>query len=228
MLIEDIKTGTKLKLEVYDYNDKKIDKPLVTQFEYSEGNEYVIFQAPIYEGVIYPMIKGTFMHVLFSDDEKLYCFSARAYDDFLSNGLRFIKVKVLGEIRTIQRRNDYRFKINLKVLYRKIKFEGLEFKPLSDEFAPSRTINISGGGVCILLNEEIGVNTHLECTIEIEKNFNIRFIGKVVRCEENNDSSLNYKYEAGIKYDIIDNKDRERIIRFIFKEQLKLRRKGII
>lgn len=228
MLIEDIKTGTKLKLEVYDYNDKKIDKPLVTQFEYSEGNEYVIFQAPIYEGVIYPMIKGTFMHVLFSDDEKLYCFSARAYDDFLSNGLRFIKVKVLGEIRTIQRRNDYRFRINLEILYRKIKLEGLEFKPLSSEFIATRTKNISGGGVCILLNEEVEVNTHLECTIEIEKDLNIRFIGRIVRFEKNDDNSLNYKYKAGMAYDIIDSNDREKIVRFIFREQLELRRKGII
>lgn len=156
MQIEDIKTGTKLKLEVYDYNDKKIDKLLVTQFEYSEGNEYVVFQAPIHEGVIYPMIKGTFTHVMFSDDEKLYCFSAKVHDHFSSNELRFIRVKVLGEISIIQRRNDYRFKIILDILYRKIKLEGLEFKPLSSEFTTTKIVDISGGGVCILLNEEYG------------------------------------------------------------------------
>lgn len=74
------------------------------------------------------------------------------------------------------------------------------------------------------------VNTHLECSIsiEMEENLNIRFIGKIVRFENNDDSSLDYKYKAGLAYDIIDNKDRENIIKFIFKEQLKLRRKGII
>ena len=228
MLIEEIKTGTKLKLEVYDENNQKVDQAFVSQFDYAEGNEYVILNAPLHGGAVYPIHVESFMQVLFSEEDRLYCFSAKVTERFIIKGVHFIKAKVLGETKIIQRRGDYRLKCNLPIEFRKIRLDGLEFKIVNEQFITTKVINISGGGVCVLLNEEIEVDNHLECVLNLESNCNVRFIGKIVRIEKNEQNNENYIYRAGLAYDIIDSKYKEVIIKFIFKQQRKLRRKGII
>jgi len=37
-----------------------------------------------------------------------------------------------------------------------------------------------------------------------------------------------YQYETGIAFDVIENRDRETIIKYIFKQQRQLRSKGLI
>lgn len=227
MLVKDIKTGTKLKLEVYDENNQKIEKTFISQFECSEGNNYIIIHMPLHEGSVYPIHIDNFMHVLFSEGDRLYCISTKVVDRYISNEIHFLKAKVLGEIKNIQRRNDYRLKCNLPIIFKRIKFDGLAFKPIDDQFITSRIMDISGGGVCILLNEEVEVNSHLQCVINLEYNCNVEFIGKILRIEKN-EQSKNYTHIAGLVYDIIDSKHKEKIIKFIFKEQRNLRKKGII
>jgi len=228
MLVKDIKTGTKLNIEIYDNVNQKIDKPLVSQFEYSEGNKYVVFQIPMYKGDYYPLHINTLLNVIFFQKDKVYLFRGKVYERFTVNELHFVKVEVLSDIINIQRRRDYRLSCILEIKYREVELDGLKLKPKKEEFTSTRTIDISGGGVCIVLNEELSVNTYLECTLNLEDKISVEFIGKIVRTEKNEDDNVYYKYKAGISYQIINNKDRENIVKFIFKEQRKLRRKGIL
>jgi len=227
MQVKDIKTGTKLNIEVYDDN-QKIDKPLVSQFEYSEGDRYVVFQTPMYKGNYYHLRINTLLNVIFFYKDKVYAFRGKVSERFSTNELHFVKVEVLSEIINIQRRRDYRLSCILEIKYRVVELDGLKLKPVKEEFTSTRTVDISGGGVCIVLNEELPVNTYVECIVDLKKNTSISFIGKIVRIEKNEDENVYYKYKAGLSYQIINNNDRENIVKFIFKEQRKLRRKGII
>ncbi|NMB96994.1 MAG: hypothetical protein GYA02_10355 [Clostridiaceae bacterium] len=228
MLIKDIETGTKLELEIYDNKNKKDQKTLTSQFENSEGEDCVIIHAPLYKRNIYPLHKGDLLNVFFFHEEKLYCFNGKVQERYVSNELHFVKVKVLSEITYIQRRRDYRLSCSLQINYREVELVGLQLEPKDEEFTSTIIINISGGGLCVLLSEELTVNTYLECFIALEDDLSVRFIGKIVRIEKNDENSTNYKYKAGMSYLIISDKDREAIVKFIFKEQRKLRRKGII
>jgi len=228
MQIKDIKTGTKLNLEIYGDDNQKNDKTLVSQFEYSEGNNYVVFQTPVYKGVYFNLRINTLLNVIFVHKDKVYSFRGVVVKKFTVNELPFVKVEVISEIVNIQRRSDYRLECTLQIKYREVELEGLKLIPKKEEFTSTWTVNISGGGICIVLNEELPVNTYLECVVDLEENLSVGFIGKIVRIEKIEDESAYYKYRAGMSYQVINNKDREAVVKFIFKEQRKLRRKGII
>jgi c-di-GMP-binding flagellar brake protein YcgR len=89
------------------------------------------------------------------------------------------------------------------------------------------SVNISGGGICLRIEEKIDIGRLVECVVDTDADRKISFIGKVVRCEKSEIESK-YRYEAGIDYTRIEDKEREAVVRFIFEEQRKLRKKGLI
>jgi len=51
-------------------------------------------------------------------------------------------------------------------------------------------------------------------------------LGRVVRLTEYDSKNDVYKYEIGVKFEKIEERDRERIIGYIFQEQRRLIKKG--
>ncbi|HOJ09604.1 MAG TPA: flagellar brake protein [Clostridiales bacterium] len=227
MLLREMKTGTKLQLELYDEMGKRIDKQFVSQFEYTEDEKTAIIHVPLYEGVIYPIHTSLLLYVFFSQAEKLYSFKAEIIDRFTKGDIPFIRIKILGKITNVQRRSYYRLPCSLPAIYRIASQKEFNCESEHGEFIESNTINISGSGVCILLKDNIQADTLVECYLELKEDYEIYFLGRVVRvtkCQQNN----NYRYKAGIAFEHIKGRHRDAIVKFIFEEQRKLRRKGFI
>jgi c-di-GMP-binding flagellar brake protein YcgR len=89
------------------------------------------------------------------------------------------------------------------------------------------TRDLSGGGICMAVKEKVDTAKPIECQLQLPESILIKFTGKAVRlsCVDNKGT---YKYEVGIEFMEIDNKCRESIIGFIFQEQRKLRKKGLV
>ncbi|HHY23045.1 MAG TPA: PilZ domain-containing protein, partial [Clostridiaceae bacterium] len=157
---------------------------------------------------------------------KLYMFESKVVDRITKSNMSFIKLERTSDIRHIQRRRYFRFDCTLPIEYRK--FDYLNFKDQKEEapFHKSFTKNISGGGVCAFLNENIGIHQRVECRIKLEDNIAINFLGHIIRIRKLEQDE--YQYETGIAFDVIENRDRETIIKYIFKQQRQLRSKGLI
>jgi c-di-GMP-binding flagellar brake protein YcgR len=103
---------------------------------------------------------------------------------------------------------------HLPVLYRVLGSE--------DEFFKSNTIDISGGGICMLVEKPIEKDTLLELNIIFPDNFTLQTHGIVCRCliEEK-------LIKLGVCFDEIEERLQERIINYIFKKQRELIKKGV-
>lgn len=228
----DISEGTKLELKVYDEKGEKVELITVSEFQWADDEETAFIAAPIKEGVLYPVHRETNLDVFFLKKEgarknySLYHFMAQVVDRFNNDNVEQLMIKLKGDIKRIQRRNFFRFEYTLPVGYKVINtLNPMEYE--NNRYIKTITKDLSGGGISIRLMEEIKEGKLLECVLELGKSKNIVFIGKALRLSKY-DINEKFKYEVGIKFIKIEDRDRERLIKFIFDKQRILRKKGLI
>lgn len=231
MKLMELKTGTKLDLEVYNKQGELMKPALVSEFEWAEGKDTLYIAEPIHEGLIYPIHAGAIVNAYFilsSEDPlkvDLYKMRASVLERTAADNISLLKVKLAGDIEKVQRRQFFRIKCLLPVKYRYSEQPGNVSK--AEDFKNALVKDISGGGLCIATEENVEINKTLELTLSLDNKNQMIFEGKVVRVSKEY-RTQKYKYEIGISYAKISDKDREEIIRFIFSEQRKLRQKGLI
>lgn len=230
MEIGQIKVGTKLELELNNGDKEKIGHTLISGFEGAEDSRTLFISAPIHEGVVYPLHTGTQLAIYFFIkvplDYELYMCQAQVVSREMKDNIALLKVELKSDIMRVQRREYYRLGCSLPVKFRVVESKN-DMANKGIQFRQTIASNLSGGGICLLLEEKIEAGKIVECEIFTEENKVIRFFGKVTRHGKNSFEGK-YKFEAGIVYIRINNNDRESVVKFIFNEQRKLRKKGLL
>ncbi len=225
MELTDIKIGTKFEIETVDNR-----QVFISQYEWLEEENKAVIAAPIYEGYIVPLETGTLIDVYFLDRQKklidLYKFRAMIIGRSVVDNLHVLLAEKLGEIVRIQRRNFFRLNVLLEVWYRVVTYSNKEYNE-DIPFKKTLATDLSGGGISLILEEKLGKDCNVECEIFRGRPEMISFTGKTVRCERIVSESK-YSYSVGIEFVDISDNDREKVIRFIFDEQRKLIKKGMI
>lgn len=108
----------------------------------------------------------------------------------------------------------------------------VESRPDSEEVdsAPmkSRTADISGNGIQIFSQIDLPRGTRLRVLFELTNpKHRVDLIARVVRTIFPEDSTLDGVW-LGLQFEVISNRDREAVIRFIFNEQRERRKKGLL
>jgi len=227
MKLSEIRIGTRLELEVYNNLGEKVRPSLISQME-GVNDEYTAYIAtPIVEGTIYPLHIGTEMDVCFFSKDNLYKFRAAVMSRGYRENIALLKIERRSDIQRFQRRQFYRFQCSVPVKFRVV--DALNLK--QDDDAPFKEVitrDISGGGLSLAVEEKLELGNVLECELPISEKRKVRFWGKVVKVAKLDLEGSKYKYEIGVSFRKIENRDVEAIIGFIFKEQSRLRRKGLI
>jgi c-di-GMP-binding flagellar brake protein YcgR len=230
MELSELETGMKLELELPGEADKMLGPMLVSEFESCGDNNEAMIAAPIYKGTIYPVHSGTYLNVYFLKKRRkeydLYKFDAVVKGREKRDGLHYVRIEQTGMITKLQRRRYYRLECWLEVKYRAT--GSADFLKDSDaSFADTIVDNLSGGGLSLLLEERMEPESFIECRIFADIGMELGFIGQIVRCERN-DIESKYRYKAGVTFVKISDKDRETIVRYIFSQQRKLLKKGLV
>lgn len=225
MKYHQIKLGTKIELELYDEEGKKIPFVFVSQYGgYDEENNTMEIYAPISQGNVYPVPPKMLMDVMFCKGKETYAFKSEAVEREYQGNIAMLYIRPLGPIRKIERRSFYRMDFRLEVQYR-VFAESMPDDGLNGDFLTSYTRDISGGGICLITDEKLDNGLYVEALLKLNKI--IRFIGITVRSLE-----ARYKgkimYETGIEFVRIENRTREQIVSYIFKEQREQLKKGRI
>lgn len=230
MEITELQIGTKLELEPFDENGIRLDYSLVSEFEWLVDARTAMVAAPIHEGVIYQLNLGTALNVYFvkkSEYEyEMFSYKAVVKGREMNGNLALLKLEISSDIEKVQRRKYYRLGCSLPVKFR-VADSMDELTGGNIPFRKTIATNLSGGGICLLLEDRLEVGKLVECEISPEEDKAIRFFGKVIR-DEKRELETRFKYSAGIAYINIDNKDRETVVKYIFNQQRKLRKKGFI
>lgn len=131
-----------------------------------------------------------------------------------------------GDIRRQQLRNFVRLDISLPIEYAP---SGLTVGEEGAELLPGRTVNISGGGALIVTGEPHPVGARLDLVLHLPDRL-IPAEVEVVRHEPVPvvpGSGDVQEPRLGVRFTQIDERDRDQIVKFIFAEHRRRRRKGL-
>ncbi|HHV29887.1 flagellar brake protein [Acetivibrio mesophilus] len=224
MRFNELNVGLKLELKLYSADDNNDNAVFVSEFEWAENDRIIYIAAPIKKGTIYPVSINQRLELVFIKGENLYQFEGKVIGREVRHNISLLRVETTSEIQKIQRREFFRFDCSIPVGYRiagKTKIDTAQ-----RGFTKSYTRDLSGGGVCIRLKEKIETGELLDCELSLNDFNKVSFTGRVVRLTEYESKNEIYKYEIGVLFEAIEDRDRERIISYIFQEQRRLIKKG--
>jgi c-di-GMP-binding flagellar brake protein YcgR len=176
---------------------------------------------PISKRKIVYIKNDTVLKVIIANEGAIYEFKAEIVEK-LFGVVPLLKLVKVSDIQKIQRRNYFRLKSINTIKIRKI----VDLKEgLFDEYFDVTTVDISGGGLAFNADLELEINDLLEVIMPLNSN-KINLLGKVVRADKAEDKSKKNGY--GVNFEKITEIERNIIMRFIYEEQRKLAKKGLI
>lgn len=194
----------------------------VSKIESINSDETIDVLIPISKNRIIYIKNEAFLKVITAKEGAIYEFKAQVVNKLFGK-IPLLRLSKVSEITKIQRRNYYRLKIINKIKVRKV--INLKEKQF-DEFFAGSLVDISGGGVAISTSKELELNDLIETNMDLNSQ-NICTFGTIVRKDLREDGS-NSPFVYGVKFEKITEHDRNIIMRFIFEEQRKLAKKGLI
>lgn len=226
MKYTDLKIGTKLELEIYNEEGIATKRRFISQLEFVEEKNIAVIAAPISEGVIYPVQVDAVISACFVHGNALYRFKGRVLKRAVKDSLSLLKIGVTDDLERIQRREFFRFDDVVSFRFRQV--HSLVPENNGDvPFIKTYTTNLSGGGVNVLTGQRVENGRLVECELQLKQEEPIRFFGRVVWSEVLGIME-GHKYKTAICFKKIENRDREIVIGYIFNQQRKLRKKGLM
>lgn len=210
------------------------DKIQVISLDRLKKNEYISQIAEIHEDsidIFTPIYKNSLVYfrnnetlkIIMPKTEAIFEFNAKVIDR------RYGKIPIIKLIKTskiikIQRRDYYRLKITKPIWFKKI-YKNKASNSIS-QYYEGILLDISGGGLLFCSKHEMEKNDLLELKIFISENKKLNLYGSIVRKQY--DIQKSFLYEYGVKFENISIADKNALMKFIFEEQRKLLKKGLI
>lgn len=202
-------------------DSKKRDERYTSQIlDIIDDNTYIISGPIKKKNIVAFHVDETIEISYVVEDKGRFYFKAKIMERVFED-IYTLKVFRITAINKLQERNFYRLNISLDIIKSCYKKTQLGIKTIDEE---CKSVDLSGGGIQLRCNylHSIGDSVNVLLTID---NFKIALDGEVVRINSND--TYGYKYLIGIKFINITSKDRDEIVRYIFDEQRRLRKKRI-
>lgn len=192
------------------------------QSRISDKNEdelYVLI--PYNEGNLVPIGLGVEIEILIASDSAAYKFKSKVINRIKEPIPQLVLERPVEEdFIKIQRRKYFRLEVKRNVYYRRV---DKNWEPKDEEFTKSSTIDISGGGIKMVLNEDLPNNIFLELMLDIPAIEDVKIISETIRKYELPDGKA-----VGIEFLDINYRSRDALMGWLFDYQRKLRKKGLI
>lgn len=214
-----IAIGEKINLLLMNNYD---NHQYVSKIESINEDETIDVLIPIAKNRIVYIKNDTILKVIIAKEGSIIEFKAQIVNK-LFGAIPLLRLKRVSEITKIQRRNYYRLRIVKSIKVRKV----IDIKEKQfDEFFKASLIDISGGGIALAASQELELGDLIEANMELNTSM-INIFGKIVR-KDIRDEGNTTKFFYGVNFDKITEVERNIIMRFIFEEQRKLAKKGLI
>jgi len=212
-----LNVGQKIDVEVPDEFSEDSSKTLRSQVLDIIDDDTFMVAAPFYKGNYHNLHKNAVYKFLFGyEDKGLYYFSGVITDSGKNNQALYFIVKKITPFEKYQRRYFYRLRHIIEVKYRKISKSLKDFE-MASKFNKGLTKDISGSGLCIVTDENFSVSDMLEVILPIDGE-ELVLECRVIRSAVKNYGSVK-KHEIGLAYENISEKDRYKIVKYIFTQQ---------
>jgi len=192
---------------------------------------------PIEAGKVIPLEINFRYDCCFYTTNGLYQCRVVVVDRYKEGSIYVLVVEAITELQKYQRRQYYRLGCTLDIRYRildKHEFDEFMQTPDKEEYANRKpmekgvALDISGGGVRFTSEREHKKNDEMFLLLEINYDGNEKIygiLGRIISCEELKNKPGTYEYR--VEYRNMQGGVREELIKYIFDEERK-RRKRII
>lgn len=236
MLSNLVTDGDKVELQSSEHlysKDEKKNKVYTSRVFTVLTDDRVEIMMPLEKSkLILLPINGEY-EMCFYTSQGLYQCYARIYDRYKSNNVYVLALEITSNLRKHQRREYYRFNCVIDMRIRELKKEEAETittaRPVIVPGLPLRRgliCDISGGGMRLITDLHYEEESYAYCLFMLNmdgKSKEYELIGKVLKCNEL--PNRPGEYEIRLQYVNLDNDIREEIIKYIFEEERRLRRR---
>lgn len=189
----------------------------------------ILVRVDFYEHFIFPINKEV-ETVILQGRELLLCKSlvlgTKHENDYI-----YLVLSPPEILRTIDRRMYHRTPINLKVSYtaftNNVHYNAIQEVPTqvlaNNKYKTAIITDISGGGIMLQCQEHLDIGNQVIVSMNIKSG--ISLLSRITRKEVISDPDTTV-YLYGIYFDIITEREREKIIEFVFENEIYLRHKN--
>lgn len=244
-----METGTKLELRKIRHIENGDETVYVSRYLYEKSADEAVVAMPVKAGSVIALEPGEHFQVCFYTNKGLYQCQAQVTDRFYEDRLPVAVIKFRSEFEKLQRRQYYRMECLMNLTYRIVNEEqlddllqekskayggtmGEETELIATgETEPTRyfdgmALDISGGGVRFnsQFRAESGELIALRIAFPAEEAMGLQMLfAKVLTVAPV--QNRNGLFEHRVQFLHITNAERESIIRYIFLEERKRRKK---
>ncbi|MCM1534750.1 MAG: flagellar brake protein [Clostridium sp.] len=181
-------------------------------------------------------VDGEYNMVLYTEEHGLFQSFVRIIDRYKSNNVYILVVELTSNLRKYQRREYYRFSCALEMCSRNLEEDEVQAIEQKSPYILQPTlplkrsviVDISGGGLRFMSTQRYEPGSLIYCSYYLargKESKQYEVVGKVLDVKE-----LAHRpgtFEHRVQYYDLDVKTREEIIKFIFEEERKERRKDL-
>lgn len=238
MLSKFLSEGNKIELRALDRNwDDQTDNGLKVYHSDVHSilsKDTMEISMPIEKSKLVLLPVDSEFEVIAYSTKGLYRCEVRIIDRYKSNNVYLLVVELTDELSKYQRREYYRYSCVLDMLVRELDEEEAELVEKRAFFDAKQSvpmnwgviIDISGGGLRFVSEERYELDSLVYCTYQLktkEGNIPFEILGKVLAVKKSKNRPENFEHR--ISYYKLDVRTREKIIKFIFEEERKERKK---
>lgn len=185
-------------------------------------SEGIIVAAPVKQGQVVPVAPGTELYVTILGENDMYNFQTQVLARGQMGPVAVLTLMKPDSMKKVQRRNFFRIPAEVPCSFRILE----EVTSMSmDPFIPAKTRDISGGGTLVVTEHPVVREMIVELSITLPQNQIVPAVAKVVFVKEGKGGDK--KRELATVFLVIEEPDREKIVRYVFKRQQELRRKEL-
>jgi len=188
------------------------------------NSEYIAVHIPSHFGTNVSLMPGDSVKGRIYADDAQYVFNSTVLGQKLERVVLYL-LAVPSKLKRIQLRDYVRVQTILPITYYLVKEED---QSVQDEAKETFSVDLSGGGVNLLVNEPVPVNALLNLQFSVKDHRNndvtINAIARVKRKDPVRDSKKN---SLGLSFESISEKDRDILIGFLFRKLLEQKRLGV-
>jgi c-di-GMP-binding flagellar brake protein YcgR len=211
--------GDKIQINYVDILGRRNE--YISQVVEIVDNEFLDVLVPIHKNHNVYLKQDTVLNVVIAKGEAVYEFKTVLYEKLFGR-IPLLRLRVLSEVNKIQRRDFFRLKVMMNIEARLV----LDLKQRQyGEAFKCNLHDISAGGVLISTSKELEKNDMLELPLVLNGKKLIVF-GIIIRRTLTDNSKAPNAY--GLKYDRMSDFERNEINKFIFEEQRRLIKKGLV
>ncbi|MBR4719301.1 MAG: flagellar brake protein [Lachnospiraceae bacterium] len=238
MLSKYVKLGDKLELESIDNSKNRNEltekKNYRSQVYDIVSEDQIKIAMPMEQGKIVLLPVDGEYNICFYTQSGLYQCLARVIDRYKSDNIFVLVMELTTDIRKYQRREYYRLNCVLDMKARNVSaeegqqasHEQVHFLDTDITFSNGTMVDISGGGARFISRAQYPKGSNIQFAFSLFVNGKLteyKLLGRVLYSEEL--ASRPGSYEHRIQFVNIMNDERESIIKFIFEEERKIRRR---